>query len=220
MNLGMPELVLLALIGSACMVPLVVEAVVAALLSSALRRLPPRYRQMDPGLIWLLMIPLFGIGWNFFVVLKVSRSYRDYFAERGRSETGDCGEALGLAYSVCAACSLVPYLGCVTAVAALVLLVLYLVKMNTLKTLAAATSDTAVDPGTVAAAPWTAPLPPPPPPASPAAGPGASASQAPPAPVPAAADPDAPEARRCGRCGAALPGDAAFCPGCGAPAAP
>jgi hypothetical protein len=234
-NLGMPEIVLMFFLGFLCLIPLVVETVVAAILSSTLRRLPQRYQQMEPGLIWLLVIPLFNIGWNFFVVLKVSRSYRDYFGERRRAETGDCGEGLGLAYSVCTACSLVPYLGCLTGIAAIVLLVLYLVKLNTLKGLVvdggpdiggdaapysvtgygtgygtnagtSAGTDLRADAGSTADRIVT---PPPAPLASPWTVPGAASPEA-----------QGPGARRCGRCGVALPGDAAFCPACGAPTAP
>ncbi len=110
-----------------------INVVICALLSSAFKRVPPPFRKLEPGLVWLLLIPCFSLIWNFFVFPRFSQSYRGYFDASGRTDVGDCGAAVGLAYCVTCVCSLVPYLGCVTGIASLILLILFLIKANDLK---------------------------------------------------------------------------------------
>ncbi|MDO8301736.1 MAG: hypothetical protein Q7T18_00690 [Sedimentisphaerales bacterium] len=43
-------------------------------LQKALNRCSPENRAMQPGMIWLLLIPLFNIVWIFFVVLNMAKS--------------------------------------------------------------------------------------------------------------------------------------------------
>ncbi|MCX8109252.1 MAG: hypothetical protein N3G20_10655, partial [Verrucomicrobiae bacterium] len=105
------------------------------LLTSCFRVIPPEHRKMEPTLVWLLLIPCFPIVWNFFVFLRLSDSYLSYFSAQGRTDVGDCGRGLGLGYAICFACSVVPYIGVLAALAAIVLLILYLVKVLQLKRL-------------------------------------------------------------------------------------
>lgn len=112
---------------------LAVAAVVCWLISGCLKVLPQEYREMEPGMVWLLMIPLFQLVWNFFVFPKTSRSFQRYFAARGRTEFGDCGEKIGLWYAICGALCLIPCVNYVAGPAALVLLIIYLVKVTGLK---------------------------------------------------------------------------------------
>ena len=47
-------------------------------LQKALSRCSPGCRAMNPGMVWLMLIPLFHIVWQFFVVLNMpSRSMRN-----------------------------------------------------------------------------------------------------------------------------------------------
>ena len=121
--------VMLGMIGMA----LLINVVICLLLSGCFRRVPKQFRQMEPGMVWLLLIPCFNIVWNFFVFLKLPASYQAYFSSIGRTDVGDSGRGLGLAYAICVAVSLVPCVGYVAAGAALVLLILFLVKAISLK---------------------------------------------------------------------------------------
>lgn len=121
------------------------------LLSDALKHLPPAYRQQQPEMVWLLLIPLFNLVWNFFVYPKIADSYKAYFAAQAggavptpmpgalpnlnyqTSPGDDCGRGIGLAYSICAAIAVIPYVGACTGIAALVLLIIFLVKISGLK---------------------------------------------------------------------------------------
>ena len=97
------------------------------------QRIPPRFRRLEPGLVFLLLIPCFNIVWNFFVFPQLADSFKAYFDSIGDRSVGDCGRDLGVWYAICSAVSVIPFLGCLTGIASLVLLILFLVKANELK---------------------------------------------------------------------------------------
>lgn len=112
---------------------LAIQAVICWFMASAIGRVPPEYREIEPGGVWLLMIPLFSIIWLFFVVQRIPRSFQNYFEARERYDYGDCGAQLGLWYAICAVGTLIPYLGTCVGVAAFVLMIMFLVKLSELK---------------------------------------------------------------------------------------
>jgi hypothetical protein len=65
-------------------------------LQKALGRVSARNRLMEPGLVWLLLIPLFNIVWNFFIVTRVPDSLRNEFRDRDRDDGSDYGKTIGL----------------------------------------------------------------------------------------------------------------------------
>ena len=85
------------------------------------------------GMVWLLVIPLFNIVWNFFVYRAISESYESYFASQGRSEFGDCGKTIGLVYSICCCLCIIPFLNLLAGPAALILWIIYVIKLIGLK---------------------------------------------------------------------------------------
>jgi hypothetical protein len=106
-----------------------IQAVVAWLVSDSLSKVPPEYRQnITPGQVWLLLIPLFGIVWNFFVYQRIPDSFRAYFESTGRPQPGDYGKQLGLWYSISVCCCIVPCVNYIAGPAALVLLIILIVK--------------------------------------------------------------------------------------------
>ena len=125
--------VILFAIGVILLVTLLVYLIVAFLLYTCLARVPQEYRKMEPGLVFLLIIPLFNIIWNFFVFLRIPESYQAYFASQGRTDVGDCGRSIGLWLSICVACSIVPCVNYISGPASLVLLIIFLVKIFGLK---------------------------------------------------------------------------------------
>lgn len=84
-------------------------------------------------MVWLLLIPLFNLIWNFFVYQKLPDSYKSYFSSQGRTDVSDCGKGIGLAYAISAAACIVPCLNYLAVPAALVLLIIFLVKAMGLK---------------------------------------------------------------------------------------
>ena len=106
---------------------------IAAFLYTDFQRIPPTFRKLDPGLVWLLLIPCFNIVWNFFVFPKLSESFKAYFDSVGDGSVGDCGRDLGLGYAICCVASIIPFVGCLTGLASLVLVILFPLKANDLK---------------------------------------------------------------------------------------
>jgi hypothetical protein len=69
-------------------------------LQEALRRVSPHNRVMKPGRVWLMLIPVFNLLWQFVVVIGVPDSLRNEFRERNRDDGSSYGKEIGLAYAV------------------------------------------------------------------------------------------------------------------------
>ena len=65
-------------------------------LQKALNRCSPECRAMNPGMVWLMFIPLFNLVWQFFVVLNMAKSLGAEFQKRGLAEDPNPGQTLGL----------------------------------------------------------------------------------------------------------------------------
>jgi ABC-type bacteriocin/lantibiotic exporter with double-glycine peptidase domain len=105
---GSSELIVICLLAFLFIIPF---AILPAILSYILLdRVPPEHRQQNPGLAFLLVIPVFSVIWAFFVYPKISDSLRSYFVSQGE-DPGDCGRSIALATCICSACTIVPILG-------------------------------------------------------------------------------------------------------------
>lgn len=112
---------------------LAIQIFICYVLFKVLDRVPMQFRQMSPGLTFLLLIPLFSIIWTFFVVLKVSGSLQAYFTTQGDTSVGSCGQGVGLAWAILGACTIIPLLGTFAGLAGLICMIVYLVKVSGLK---------------------------------------------------------------------------------------
>lgn len=100
-------------------------------LQKALERCAPVSRTMQPGMVWLLLVPLFNIIWSFFVVMALARSLANEFARRGMaSPEPEPGQSIGVAMCICACCGVIPVLGALASLASLVLWIMYWVKVS------------------------------------------------------------------------------------------
>src|SRR5688572_13284226 len=52
-------------------------------LSKALKQVRPGNRDMEPGQVWLVLIPFFNLYWNFKIASDIPSSLRREFRERG-----------------------------------------------------------------------------------------------------------------------------------------
>ena len=98
-------------------------------LQRALTKCAPANRTMTPGLVWLQIIPLFGLIWQFFVVIAVANSLENEFAARRIPAEPKPGQTLGLAMCITRACTLIPFVNIFAGIAALVLWIVYWVKI-------------------------------------------------------------------------------------------
>jgi hypothetical protein len=98
-------------------------------LGRLLSKCAPSSRTMQPGRVWLLLIPVFGIIWGFLVVSALGKSLGNEFRLRGIASTeSEPGKTLGMAMCVCQACGIVPFLNFLALPAALVLWTMYWMK--------------------------------------------------------------------------------------------
>jgi hypothetical protein len=78
-------------------------------LQNALQKCAPASRTMKPGRVWLTLIPLFGLIWQFNVVLNLSDSLENEFARVGIPCPRLKGTmAVGVGMCICNSCVLVP----------------------------------------------------------------------------------------------------------------
>lgn len=124
---GLLMLTLVSIVG------LVIGVFVCYQLYLAAGALPEGDRKLAPASVFLLLVPVVNVIWLFFVVLRLSEGYRQYFAAHPRVGVGDCGQMLGIGWAVATAAIFLPLLHVLAPLAALVLMVLYLVKMSDLR---------------------------------------------------------------------------------------
>jgi hypothetical protein len=89
-------------------------------LQKALNRCSPESRAMQPGMVWLLFVPLFNLVWQFFVVINVAKSLGAEFQKRGMAEEPEPGKTLGLAMCILGCCGIIPVIGVIISIGALV----------------------------------------------------------------------------------------------------
>jgi hypothetical protein len=100
-------------------------------LQKTLNLVRPENRHMEPGLVWLALIPIFSIIWNFFIVTKVAESLRLEFKQRNIPTGAEKpGYTIGLAYCILVCCTIIPVLGLLTSIAGLVCWIIYWVKIS------------------------------------------------------------------------------------------
>lgn len=91
-------------------------------------------RKMEPGLVWLSLIPLFGLVWQFIIVDRMAGSLQSEFAKREMAtEEARPGNSIGLAYCILFCCSLIPFVGYITSIAGLICWIIYWIKINDYK---------------------------------------------------------------------------------------
>lgn len=94
------DLELFVVLGASLLAVAVVVALGAALLASlgrALRAVSPPNRRMDPGQVWLNLIPVFNLVWATVTVERVAESLRAEFRDRGMDgPEEDYGRRLGV----------------------------------------------------------------------------------------------------------------------------
>ena len=94
-----------------CLLWMVLGILYILTLSKALKKCSAPSRTMRPGMVWLMLIPLFNIIWQFFVVLGLARSLGNEFQTRRiPSPQSGPGMSVGMAMSVCTVCAILPFL--------------------------------------------------------------------------------------------------------------
>jgi hypothetical protein len=98
-------------------------------LQKCLSRIEPPNRTMEPGMVWLNLVPCFNIVWNFITVIRISESLEKEFRSRGMPVSGDYGRGIGLTFLICNLLGIIPFVGLVTGLIGLVCWIVYWVKI-------------------------------------------------------------------------------------------
>lgn len=103
-------------------------------LQNLLKEVSTANRQVEPGNVWLMFIPLFNIIYPFILYPKITDSVKLELESRGLAEQGDYGRGIGIALPVTGLCGIIPVIGILASLANLVLFILFWVKMAGYKT--------------------------------------------------------------------------------------
>ena len=103
-------------------------------LQKLLKTCSPENRKMEPGMVWLNLIPLFSLGWIFYTIIQIRDTLKLEFHTRSlETDNPEFHFPLGLTYAILNACSFVlgwiPILGWMIGIAGLVLFIMYWIKM-------------------------------------------------------------------------------------------
>jgi hypothetical protein len=96
---GMVGLIIAVACG-ALLVVLIIYIFYLLTLQKALSRCSPRNRLMEPGLVWLFLIPCFNIIWQFFIAVRVPGSLQNEFRDRNRDDGSDYGRGIAMTQAV------------------------------------------------------------------------------------------------------------------------
>lgn len=98
-------------------------------LQKALKLCSIESRKTSPGSVWFLLIPLFNLVWQFILVSRISESLHNEFTKRNILEDPHPGKSIGIAYCALGVCSIIPFIGILTFIPALICWIIYWVKI-------------------------------------------------------------------------------------------
>jgi hypothetical protein len=95
-------------------------------LSRALKKCSVTSLTLQPGTLWLLLIPIVNLVWHFFVVIGMAKTLGNEFRARNMPNVEqEPAKGIGIGMCVCGACSWIPILGIAADLAFLVLWIMY-----------------------------------------------------------------------------------------------
>ena len=131
MNIGAAELLIILLILILSIIPLIFYLLT---LQNTFNEISNENRKMPSGQVWLTLIPLFGLVWQFIIVNRMSDSLKAEFVKRNiKVEEDRPGIGIGLAYCILYCCSIIPFLGVLSGIAGLICWIIYWTKINDYK---------------------------------------------------------------------------------------
>ena len=78
-------------------------------MSKCLAQCSRRNRTMEPGQVWLNLIPFFNIVWMFITIIRISESLKNEYRSRGlRADDPEFGKMMGITYMVLSLISCFP----------------------------------------------------------------------------------------------------------------
>lgn len=91
-------------------------------------------RKMQSGEVWLTLIPLFGLVWQFIIVNRLADSLKAEFnAKNIIVDEERPGLGIGLAYCILFCCSIIPFINFLTATGGIICWIIYWSKIYNYK---------------------------------------------------------------------------------------
>lgn len=129
MKLGGLETIFIVAVVAIFVVPIGMGILYCLTLYKALSRCSPQNRTLSPGLVWLFLIPIFSLVWQFFIVIGMTRSLHAEFVTRHIVEEQSPAKSIGLATCILMVISSIPYFGWITFIPWIVCWIIYWVKI-------------------------------------------------------------------------------------------
>ena len=125
-GLGVGELSLILLIISVFAIPYIFFILT---LRKAVLRCEVESREISPGSIWLLLLPLFNLIWQFYVVTKLSMTLGKELNRKGIESPANPAQSIGIAMCIFQVLTLIPIVGAISGIVGFVLWIVYWVKI-------------------------------------------------------------------------------------------
>lgn len=113
------------------LVVLIVAIIYLLRLQKAVEAIAPESRKMSPGQVWLMLIPLFNIVWQFIMVHRIADSFKAEFQRLQvpyKEERPTYG--VGIAMCILGVCGNIPVLGVFASLAGFICWIVYWVKVE------------------------------------------------------------------------------------------
>jgi hypothetical protein len=102
-------------------------------LQKTLQAVSPENRKLDPGLVWLMFIPVFNLVWHFIIINRVADSVQAQLNKGGVNVRERPAFGIGLAMCILFCCCWMPVISMLTGPAALICWIIYWVKISEFK---------------------------------------------------------------------------------------
>lgn len=98
-------------------------------LQKAILRCSPENRTITPGMVWLMLIPLFNLVWDFILVKEIASTLEREFKKRNVPVETAPGKNIGFAWCILAVGTIIPFLGVLSVIGAIICWILYWAKI-------------------------------------------------------------------------------------------
>ena len=127
-SIGLPELLVILVVFGILLLPGIFYLLT---LQKALQRCAAQCRTTTPGSVWLLLIPLFSLVYQFFLIGHLSASLHNEFVRRNiPNQDPEPGKSLGIAMAILEVTSIIPIVGIFSGIASFVCWIVYWVKIS------------------------------------------------------------------------------------------
>jgi hypothetical protein len=92
--------VLCLVLGAVLVLVLLMLIAYLSTLQKALHQVSPHNRLMEPGMVWLMLVPCVNLVWQFMIAIRVPDSLRNEFRERGQDDGSDYGKSIALTQAI------------------------------------------------------------------------------------------------------------------------